>query len=121
MLEKQAYALVKTLKDFRVYILHSHVITYVPIVVIKDILTHEDPDGKIAKWIIVLLEYDLEINPTKLVRWQGLANMMTQSNCDVLGVNLLDCGPSASNQNEQVTIYLDFLALPWYKVIIYVL
>ena len=64
-MEKWAYALIKALKDFRVYILHSHVITYVPIVVIKDILTHEDPDGKIAKWIIVLLEYDMDIKAYK--------------------------------------------------------
>ena len=113
--------MIKALKDFKVYILPSQVIEYVPTIAVKDILTEEDSDGKRAKWITILLEYDLEINPTKLVRWQGLANMMTQSNCDVLGVNLLDCGPSASNQNEQVTIYLDFLALPWYKVIIYVL
>jgi hypothetical protein len=29
-MEKQAFALVKAIKDFRVYILHSHVIAYVP-------------------------------------------------------------------------------------------
>ena len=30
IMEKQAYALVKALKDFRIYLLHSHIITYVP-------------------------------------------------------------------------------------------
>ena len=48
----------------------------------------------------ILLEYDMEIKPTKLVRGKCLAKMITQSNCDVLGVNLLDCCPSASNQIE---------------------
>ena len=52
-------------------------IAYVPTATVKDILTQADPDGKRAKWIAVLLEYDLEIKPTKLVRGKGLANMMT--------------------------------------------
>ena len=39
IMEKQAFALVKALKDFRVYILHSHIITFVPNSVVKDILT----------------------------------------------------------------------------------
>ena len=38
-MEKQAYALVKALKEFRVYIRHSHSIVYVPSTAIKDILT----------------------------------------------------------------------------------
>ena len=39
IMEKQAFALVKAIKDFRVYILHSHTIAYVLNVVVKDILT----------------------------------------------------------------------------------
>jgi len=31
IMEKHAFALVKAIKDFRVYILHSHIISYVPI------------------------------------------------------------------------------------------
>ena len=37
IMEKQAFALVKAIKDFS-YILHSHTIAYVPNVVVKDIL-----------------------------------------------------------------------------------
>jgi len=76
-------------KDFRVFILHSHVIAYVPSSVVKDILTQPELDGKRGKWITVLLEYDLEIKPTKLVKGQGLARLMAESNCDVLGLNFL--------------------------------
>ena len=68
IMEKKSYALIKSLKDFKVYILHSHVIAYVPNNVVKNILTHPHPEGKRAKWIVVLLQYDLEINPTKLVK-----------------------------------------------------
>ena len=39
IMEKQAYALVKALNDFRIYILHSHIIAYVPSSVVKIILT----------------------------------------------------------------------------------
>ena len=76
IMEKQAYACLKTLKEFRVYILHSHSTIFVPSVAIKDILTQAKPDGRRAKWIATLLEYDIEIKPTKLVKGQGLAKLM---------------------------------------------
>ena len=38
IMEKRAYALVKDLKDFRVYVLHSKIIAYVPSISVKDIL-----------------------------------------------------------------------------------
>ncbi|WP_317194661.1 hypothetical protein, partial [Bacteroides uniformis] len=79
IIEKQALALVKALKDFCVYILHSHTIAYVPNIRFKDILS-QDPDGKRGKWIGVFLEYDLEIKPTKLIKGQGLAQLMVESN-----------------------------------------
>ena len=67
IMEKKAFALVKALKDFRVYIRHSHIIAFIPFLVVKDILT-QDPDGKRGKWIAIILEYDLEIKPTKLIK-----------------------------------------------------
>ena len=89
IMEKQAYALVKSLIDFRVYVLHSHIIAYVPSSVVKAILTQPDPEGKLAKWIVLLLEYDIEIKPTKLIKGQGLENIMTNSNCESLQLNFL--------------------------------
>ena len=78
ILEKHDFSLVKTLKDFIVYILHSHVIAFVPNNVVKDILTQPNLDGHRGKWISILLEYDLEMKPTKLVKGQGLAKLMAQ-------------------------------------------
>ena len=89
-MDKQAYASIKALKEFRVYILHSHSIVFVPFVAIKDILTQAEPDGRRAKWIATLLEYDLEIKPTKLVKGKGLAKLMAQSNYELLGVNFFE-------------------------------
>jgi hypothetical protein len=51
IMEKQAYALVKSLKAFRVYVLHSKIIAYVPSASMKDILIQPDIDGRRSKWI----------------------------------------------------------------------
>jgi len=71
IIENQALSLVKALKYFRVYILHSHILAYVPNVVVKDVLMKTDPEGRRGKWIAALLEYDVEIKPTKLIKGQG--------------------------------------------------
>eukprot|EP00253_Pinus_taeda_P024959 PITA_24959 len=89
IIEKQALALVKALKDFRVYILHSHILAYVPKAVVKDVLVQVDSEGRRGKWIVALLEYDIEIKPTKLVKGQGLAKLMAESNLHSLDINLI--------------------------------
>ena len=76
IMDKQSFVLVKAIKDFRVYILHSHTIAYVPNSVVKDILTQDNLDGRRGKWIAVILEYDIEIKPTKLIKGQGLGKLM---------------------------------------------
>ena len=43
----------------------------------------------------MLLDYDIEIKPTKLVKGQGLAKMMTKSTFDSLQLNFL-----TSNLNQ---------------------
>ena len=77
IMEKQEYGLIRALKEYRVYILHSHITSQVPSATIKEILTRSDLDGRRAMWIDVLLEYDLEIKPTKIIKGQGLAKLMT--------------------------------------------
>ena len=67
-LEKKACSLVKALKIFRIYILHSKTISYVPNAAMKDILVQPDIEGKRGKWIARIMEYDVEIKPTKLVK-----------------------------------------------------
>jgi hypothetical protein len=46
LMEKQAYTLVKDLKYFRVYVLHSKIITYVPSAIVKEVLIQLDIDGR---------------------------------------------------------------------------
>jgi hypothetical protein len=66
ILEKKAYALVKALKAFRVYVLQSSITSYVPSSSVKEILVQPDSEGKRGKWIVKLLEYDLHIKPTRI-------------------------------------------------------
>ena len=75
-MEKQAFALIRELKEFRVYIMQSHIIAFVPNSVVKDILTQPNPDGRRGRWIDVLLEYDLEMRPTKLIKRTRLVKLM---------------------------------------------
>jgi hypothetical protein len=120
IMEKHAFALVKTIKDFRVYILHSHTIAYVTNAVVKDILTQDNPDGRRGKWISVVLEYDIEIKPTKLIKGQGSAKLMAESNFHALDINFLAV---VDEQGEHVTPHVKvvFLNSPWYGDLIFVL
>jgi hypothetical protein len=121
---KKGYALVKSLKDFRIYVLHSRIISYVPSSSIKEILIQRDIDGKRRKWIAKLLEFDLEIKPTKLVKGQGLARILSESNCKALGVKLMNIN-SENQKNEIVDkdlhTILQLAECAWYKDIIYFL
>ena len=68
-----------------------------------------------------MLEYDLEIKSTKLIKGQGLAKLMAKSNLHVLDINLIT---TLSNEEEDVTLIQVsdmFLSSPWYSDIIYVL
>ena len=69
--------------------MYSHIISYMPTNVVKDILNQIDPDGKRGKWKSVLPEYDLEIKPTKFIKGHGLAKLMAQSNCDSLNLHMI--------------------------------
>eukprot|EP00253_Pinus_taeda_P024315 PITA_24315 len=120
IMEKQALSLVKAIKYFIVYILYSHIIAYVPNSVVKDILTQIGPEGKRGKWIATILEFDIEINPRKLIKGQGLAKLMAESNRQALDINFI----SALDDQEEMEnpqISEPFIDSPWYADIIFVL
>ena len=61
-------------------------ISYVPSATMKDVLTQPDIDGKRAKWISKLIEFDIEVNPTKLVKELGLSKLMAKENCELMRI-----------------------------------
>ena len=60
-----------------------------------------------------MLEYDLEIKPTKLVKGLGLEKLMTDANCESLKVNFLSNVSSGLDSWLQVIKY--FSLSPWYN------
>jgi hypothetical protein len=124
IMKKQAYALVKALKSFRVYVLHSRVTAYVLSAFVKDILVQPNIDGIRGKWIAKILEFDLEIKPTKLVKGKGLTKLLAESNCKVLGVSFIN----ACSENQQAELPnkrsqgdLSLAKCTWYKDVLYFL
>ena len=89
LIEKQAYALIKSLKAFIIYILHSKVTAYVLSALVKYVLTQLNIDRKRAKWIEKFIEFNIELKPTKLVKGQGLAKLMAEENYSLLDINCM--------------------------------
>ena len=124
IMEKQAYGMVKALKTFRTYVLHSKVIAYVPTSSVKDILVQPDSDGKRGRWLAKIQEFNLEVKPTKLVKGQGLAKILVKSNFITLGINNLEGYEGHGDVNEpdeQIAmsrIEEKFALSDWYKDIV---
>ena len=91
----------KSLKAFRVYILHSKIVAYVPSDAIKDVSTQTDADGRRAKWIAKMIEFNFELKPTKLVRGQGLAKLLAEENCRSLDIDFLSTNAENGQTNEE--------------------
>jgi ribonuclease HI len=124
IMEKQAYAMVKALKAFRTYVLHSKIIAYVPTSAVKDILVQADSDGKRGRWLAKIQEFDLEVKPTKLVKGQGLARLLAESNFRALGMNNAQEEEGWIDMNEiddqiiENKIEDKFISSDWYKDIV---
>ena len=68
-----------------------------------------------------MLEYDLEIKPTKLIKGQGLEKLLAQSNLRALDINLISAMSEEEDEGLLVPILDIFLQSPWYLDIVYVL
>jgi len=113
--------LTKALKSFRFYLLHSKITAYVPTSIVREILVHPNSEGRRGKWIVKLLEYDLDIKPNKLIKGQGLAKLPAESNCQDLGINQVNVETNTEQENNGLQIYDEFTESSWYKDNVYVL
>jgi hypothetical protein len=65
-----------------------------------------------GKWVSKIQEYDLEINPTKIIKGQGLVQMLTEINQEAL----------QKGESEQVNVVFSELEHDeWYSDIVYYL
>jgi hypothetical protein len=46
-----------------------------------------DSDGRRGRWLAKIQEFDLEVKPTKIIKGQGLAKLLPESNLKALGIN----------------------------------
>ena len=114
----------KALKFFRIYVLHSKVISYVPIAAVKDVLTQPDSEGKRRRWIAKIMEYDVDIRPTKIVKGRGLAKLLVESNCQALGLRVM--AEELAQEEDQAVLekekIMDYYSTStWYVDIVYFL
>ena len=73
--------------------------------------------GTRGKWVSKIQEYDLEIKPTKIIKGQGLAQMLTESNQEAIQM-----GESEQTSSEQVNVVTSELEHDeWYSDIVYYL
>ena len=107
------------MKSFRVCILHSRIIAYVPNIVVNDVLIQLDTKGKRGRWIAKTLEFDIEIKSTKLIKGQGLSRLMVDSNCKALNLSLTDS--NIPQVDERIIPYPDHFESQWYWDIVYFL
>jgi hypothetical protein len=74
--EKQVIAVVRSLKKFRHLLSQSRIQLLVPNSSVKDFLLSRDINEKRAGWITKVMEYDVDIKITKLVRGKGLCEQL---------------------------------------------
>ena len=77
-------------------------------------MSQQDCLGIKGKWVSNIQEYDLEIKPTKLIKGQGLAKMLTQGNEKALGIICHNSDPEQSVSDklqrlEQHSWYTDII------------
>jgi hypothetical protein len=87
-------------------------------------LVQPDCEGKRGKWITKILEYNLTINPTQLIKGQGLAKLMIDSNCKEIGLYHFSNNPQNSSfQIEETGSQTNnkYFSSPWYKDIVFFL
>jgi hypothetical protein len=112
IIEKQTYAPVKSLKHFRTYVGYNKIKAFVANPTPKHVLSQHDCLGSRGKWMSQIQKYDLEINPSKIIKGQGLAKMLTEGNQEAIEVG----------EKEQVNVVISETENDkWYSDIIYYL
>lgn len=78
------------MKSFRPYLVGVTVIAYVPNAIVKDIFGQSKTTGRRCSWINQIQEFNIDLQTTNLVRGQGLAKLMAESNLEAAQVNQVE-------------------------------
>ena len=77
--EKKALAVIRDLKKFRHLLSHNKIHLLVPHASVKDFLLRKYIGEKRASWITRVMEYDVDVQITKLVRGKGFSKQKISS------------------------------------------
>lgn len=78
-IEKQALVFVRALKKFRHMLSNNRIQLMVPHAIIQEFLLSRDINKKRVGWITRVMEYDVDIKITKLVRGKGLCEKLVST------------------------------------------
>lgn len=104
--EKQAYALVRVVKKFKHYLLRNKVFAIVPDPAVKLLLMQNELGERRSKWVMMLREYDIKIQPMKLVRGQGLTKTMAEMGLDLIAQHYHLQDVSLGDWYDEIIYYL---------------
>ena len=105
--------MVRVVKAFRCYLVNAIVVTFVTSAAVKDIFAQQEVFGRRCRWINRIQEFNIDIQITKLVRGQGLAKLMAETNLDANQINL--------TEEENRAYICDMDNCKWYADVIYYL
>lgn len=60
-----------------------------PSATVKNVLTQTNSDGRREKWIAKMIEFNIEMKPTRLVKAQRLAKLLAEENRRSLDIDSL--------------------------------
>jgi hypothetical protein len=75
-----------------------------------------------GRWIVKLLEYELHINPTNFIKEQGLAKLLSETNCKALELHQTftqSDAPIIQPGQDNLQVSETYSSSPWYNNIIY--
>ena len=78
-MDKQAYAIFKAVKQFRLYILKNQTKVIVPHPAVRSLFVQKELGERRGNWVTSLQEYDLKFKPASIVKGKGLCKLMTES------------------------------------------
>ena len=76
--DKQAYAVFKVVKQFRLYILKNQRKVIVPHLAVRSLFVQKELRERRGNWVTDLQEYDLKFKPASIVKGQGLCKLMAE-------------------------------------------
>ena len=78
VVDKQAYAVFKVVKQFRPYILKNRTKVIVPHPDVRSLFVQKELGERRDNWVTILQEYDLEFKPACIVKGKGLCKLMAE-------------------------------------------